>query len=755
MKKEFNITGMTCSACSARVERVVNKIEETSDVTVNLLTNSMSLNLKDETATSKVLAAVEKAGYTIAEVKKEIKKEASKEKAVDLAKTESDMLKFRLIVSIVFLIPLMYISMGGMMGAPLPEFLSGHKGASSYAFIQFLLAIPIIFVNRKYYIQGFKSLFSLAPNMDSLIAVGSSSALVYGIFAIFRINYGIANGDMDLVAAYHMDLYFEAAATILALITVGKYLESKSREKTTDAISKLLDLAPKTAVVLRNEIEKTIDASEVLVGDIVIVKNGMAVPVDGEVIEGSASFDESSITGESLPVLKNIGDKVVTSSINKGGYIKFIAKKVGEDTTFMQIIALVKEASSTKAPIAKLADKISGVFVPIVMLISLITFITWFLIAGDFEQSLSFAITVLVISCPCALGLATPVSIMVAAGKGASEKILIKSGEALETLHNVKTVILDKTGTITKGMPEVSDVISVSIPKSELLNLAYSLENQSEHPLAFAINSYAKENNASLYPITEFESIAGQGVVAKINNDTLMAGNAVMFSENNIDITNYKTEFENFAKEGKTPLLFSKNNQLIGIITVSDKVKESSKKAVELLNSLSIEVVMLTGDNNKTATAIANSVGIKNVISDVLPNEKESVVRKYQENANIVAMVGDGVNDSPALARADVGIAIGAGTDIAIESADIVLIKNDLVDVATAIKLSKATIKNIKQNLFWAFIYNIIGIPIAAGVFFTAFSLKLTPDFAALAMSFSSVFVVTNALRLRNFKGYD
>ncbi len=755
MKKEFNVTGMTCSACSSRVERVTNKIEGTSNVSVNLLTNSMSLDLEDEAALEKIIFAVEKAGFSIEEVKKEVKKEARKEEAVDKAKVESDKLKSRLITSIAFLIPLMYISMGGMMGAPLPSFLSGHKGASSYAFIQFLLALPIIFANRQYYTKGFKSLFSLAPNMDSLIAIGSSSALIYGIFAIFRINYGIANGDMDLVARYHMDLYFEAAATILALITVGKYLESKSREKTTDAISKLLDLAPKTALVLRNNKEMNIPADEVLVGDIVIVKNGMAAPVDGEVIEGSASFDEASITGESLPVLKNVGDKIVTSSINKGGYIKFVAKKVGEDTTFMQIIALVKEASSTKAPIAKLADKISGIFVPVVILISLITFAFWLITSGDFEQSLSFAITVLVISCPCALGLATPVSIMVAAGKGASEKILIKSGEALETLHNVKTVVLDKTGTITNGKPEVSDIIPINIEKSELLNLAYSLENQSEHPLAFAINSYAKENNATLYNTSEFKSVAGQGVIAKIDESTLMAGNEVMFNEFQINISNYKTQFENFAKEGKTPLLFSKNNELIGIITVSDKVKESSKKAVELLNNLGVEVVMLTGDNNKTATAIASSVGIKNIISDVLPNEKESVVRKYQENGNIVAMVGDGVNDSPALARADVGIAIGAGTDIAIESADIVLIKNDLVDVATAINLSKATIKNIKQNLFWAFIYNTIGIPIAAGVFYASFGLKLSPDFAALAMSFSSVFVVTNALRLRNFKNYN
>ncbi len=753
MKKDFNITGMTCSACSARVERVVNKISTVNDVSVNLLTNSMSLNLENNEDLEKVYAAVKKAGYGIEEVKKEAEKK-EKEMAVDIVKEESEQLKFRLIVSILFLIPLMYISMGGMMGAPLPEFLVGHKGASSYAFIQFLLAIPIIFVNRKYYIQGFKSLFSLAPNMDSLIAVGSSSALIYGIFAIFRINYGIANGDMDLVASYHMDLYFEAAATILALITVGKYLESNSRQKTTDAISKLLDLAPKTALVLRDGIEKTIPSEEVLVGDVVIVKNGMIAPVDGVIIEGSASFDQASITGESIPILKNVGDEVIASSINKGGYIKFSANKVGEDTTFMQIIALVKEASATKAPIAKLADKISGVFVPIVMLISLITFISWYLIAGDFEQSLSFAITVLVISCPCALGLATPVSIMVATGKGAQEKILIKSGEALETLHNVKTVVLDKTGTITNGTPEVSDIIPINIEKEELLNLAYSLENQSEHPLAFAITSYAKENNASLYNTENFKSIAGQGVFANIEGDELIAGNEFMFSEFKIDIQSYKNQFEDFANEGKTPLLFAKNNKLIGIITASDKIKDSSKKAVELLNNLSIEVVMLTGDNKKTATSIAKQVGITNVISDVLPQEKESIVRKFQEGDNIVAMVGDGVNDSPALARADVGIAIGAGTDIAIESADIVLIKNDLVDVASAINLSKATIKNIKQNLFWAFIYNIIGIPIAAGIFFTAFNLKLTPDFAALAMSFSSVFVVSNALRLRNFTAY-
>ncbi len=752
MKKEYNLTGMTCSACSSRVQRVVSKIEGITDVQVNLLTNSMTLNLDNNDLNEKVLLSVEKAGYGIQENIKETKKETSEKTAVNLSQIESEKLKFRLIVSLVFLVPLMYISMGGMMGAPLPEFLVGHKGASSYAFIQFLLALPIIFVNRKYYISGFKALYSLSPNMDSLIAVGSSAALIYGIFAIFRINYGIATGDMDLVASYHMDLYFEAAATILALITVGKYLESKSREKTTDAISKLIDLAPKTALVLRDDTEIIIKAEEVLLGDIVIVKNGMAVPVDGEILEGSASFDQSSITGESIPVEKTIGDTVIASSINKGGYIKFTAKKVGEDTTFNQIINLVKEASASKAPIASLADKISGIFVPIVMLISLITFIIWNILGADFEQSLSFAITVLVISCPCALGLATPVSIMVGTGKGASEKILIKSGEALETLHNVKTVVLDKTGTITNGTPEVSDIIPIDIEELELLNLAYSLENFSEHPLAFAIVSYAKLNNATLYSADNFKSIAGQGVCGFINKDEVIAGNELMFKEFNIDITKYKTEFENFSIEGKTPLLFAKNKKLIGIITVSDKIKKSSEDAIKLLNDLSVEVVMLTGDNNKTATAIASKIGIKNVISDVLPDEKEKIVRKYQENGNIVAMVGDGINDSPALARADVGIAIGAGTDIAIESADIVLIRNDLVDVATAIRLSKATINNIKQNLFWAFIYNIIGIPIAAGVFFTAFGLKLSPDFAALAMSFSSVFVVTNSLRLRKFK---
>ncbi len=753
MKREFNITGMTCSACSARVERVMNKLDGVSDVTVNLLTNSMTLTKSDALSDDDIINVIRKSGYDAALVIKDIKK--TSETVSDIAKTQSDNVAFRLVLSFCFLIPLMYVSMGSMLGAPLPHFLSGHTGAASFAFLQFLLVIPIAILNKHYFKNGFSSLFHLSPNMDSLITIGASASLIYGIFAIFRINYGIANNNFDIVATYHMDLYFEGAGTILTLITLGKFFEAKSKARTTDAITKLVDLAPKTAILLVNGIETEVKTEDIKINDIVIVKNGGSIPVDGIIIDGSAWIDQSSITGESVPVFKSENEKVIAATILTNGYLKIKAEKVGEDTTFSQIISLVKQASATKAPIAKLADKISGFFVPIVILISILTLAVWLINGNPFESSLSFAISVLVISCPCALGLATPVSVMVATGKGAQNHILIKSGEALETLHSVKTVVFDKTGTITIGKPTVNDVITFDIDEKELVSLAYTLEEKSEHPLAFAICQWAKDQEAIIKSSTAFSAIAGQGVKAIIDGDEVFAGNITMMNENNIDISKALTKIESIAKEGYTPIIFVKNRNIIGIISVGDKIKESSKHAIEILEQMGIETVMLTGDNQITARAIADKIGIKNVVSDVLPKEKQDKIKDLQNEGQVVAMVGDGVNDSVALASADVGIAIGAGVDIAIDSADIILMRSEIIDVASAIALSKACIKNIKQNLFWAFIYNLIGIPIAAGILFIPFALKLTPDFAALAMSLSSIFVVSNALRLRTFKGYE
>ncbi len=750
MKYEFKITGMTCSACSSRVEKVIEKLECTSQVSVNLLTNSMTVVIEPPCTTDLVIDSIVNAGYGASLL--DTKNQQPSDTASDLVADHTHSMRNRMFFSIIFLIPLMYISMGGMMGAPLPSFLSGHKGAASYAFIQFLLAIPIIFLNRSYFINGFKSLLHRSPNMDSLIAVGSGAALVYGVFALFRIQYGMGIGDMSLVDQYHMDLYFEASATILALITVGKYLESRSKSKTTDAITALLDLAPKQATILKDGKEETVPVESVILGDKVLVRSGMSIPVDGVIIEGSGSVDQSSITGESIPVYKQQNDTVIASTINKNGYFVFEATRVGEDTTFAQIIELVKQASASKAPIAKMADKIAGIFVPVVMTIAAITFFSWLFLGYGFEMALSSAITVLVISCPCALGLATPVSIMVGTGKGAENKILIKSGEALETLHNVSTVILDKTGTLTLGKPTVTDLHLQNIKENIFLDYVYSIEHLSEHPLSFAIVEYSKEKSATLYNVTDFNSIEGQGVTGTCEDKEIVVGNQLLFHNKKIDISNFSSTLFSLASEGKTPLLVGIDGICVGIIAVSDPLKETSYESIQALKKLNIQVVMLTGDNATTAQTIANSLHIDEVISDVLPGEKEEVVRRFQNNNSIVAMVGDGVNDSPALVRADVGIAIGAGTDIAIESADIVLIQSDLLDVVNAISLSKATITNIKQNLFWAFFYNCIGIPLAAGLLYIPFGMRLTPDFAALAMSLSSIFVVTNALRLRNFK---
>lgn len=755
MNKKFNVTGMTCSACSASVEKAVKKLEGINSVSVNLLTNSMVVHYNEEVIDeNNIIEAVTSAGYGASV----FSKNKNEIKVSDKMRVEDEIkeMKKRLIISFAFLIPLMYISMGHMMGLPLPSFLSGLENAISYGMTQFLLALVIVYVNRKYYQVGFKTLFKGSPNMDTLIAIGSSAAMVYGIFAIYRMGYGLGIQDFELVEKYHMDLYFESAAMILTLITLGKYLEKKSKGKTSEAITKLMDLAPKTATILRNNKEVIVPIEEVLKDDIVIVKPGESIPVDGVIIQGSSSIDQSAITGESIPVEKNIGDKVIAATINKNGYFKFKAEKVGDDTTLAQIISLVEDASSSKAPIAKLADKISGVFVPIVISISIISTIVWLLVGKSFEFSLSIGIAVLVISCPCALGLATPVAIMVGTGKGAENGILIKSAEALETAHKIQTVVLDKTGTITEGKPKVTEiVVNSNINKNELLKIAASIEKPSEHPLADAIVEKAKKENITLLDVDNFISITGKGIKAEINNKIYYAGNLSLMKENNIDYSKFEKVINDLAKKGKTPLCFSDDSILFGVIAVADTIKPTSKKAIEEFKNMGINIVMLTGDNKNTAEAIRKELNIDKVIAEVLPQDKEKEVRKIQESGKKVAMIGDGINDAPALARADVGIAIGAGTDIAIESADIVLMKSDLLDGVTTIKLSKAVIKNIKENLFWAFFYNAIGIPLAAGVFYNILGWKLNPMFGAFAMSLSSVCVVSNALRLKLFKVYD
>ncbi len=773
MKQKYDITGMTCSACSSRVEKSVSKLfGESGTVNVNLLTNSMQVEYDEKDfSTEDIISCVEKAGYGAFPVENtgsSSVKTAGKPKE-NTAEKEIKNMKKRLITSFVFWIPLMYISMGSMYGAPLPQFLSGHQGAISFAFIQFLLCLPIMYINKHYYEKGFSTLFHGAPNMDSLIAVGSTAAIFYGVFAIFRMSWGMGTGDMSLVAKYHMDLYFEGGATILTLITLGKYLEAKSKGRTSEAISRLLDMAPKTATVERGGKEITIPVEEVVVGDIVLVKPGMNIPVDGIVLEGITGVDQAAITGESIPLHKEPGDSVIGATINKTGFIKIQATKVGEDTTFSRIIRLVEEASASKAPIARTADKIAGIFVPVVMGIAAVTFAVWYFIIGSgFEFALSCGITVLVISCPCALGLATPVAIMVGTGKGAENGILIKSGEALEIAHNVNTVVLDKTGTITQGKPVITDILAADGDNYKFMETAAALEAKSEHPLATAIMEYAQELNLNYPQVENFTSVPGKGLVAQLNGDEYIAGNMKLMTENSVDCSingkvydengsyvsdySFEDKINTLAEEGKTPLMFAKNHKLIGVIAVADVVKPTSAKAISKLADMGIEVIMLTGDNEKTAKGIAKDLKLSKTVADVLPRDKEKVVSSLQSEGKIVAMVGDGVNDAPALVRADVGVAIGAGTDVAVESADIVLMKNDLLDVVNAIALSKAVIKNIKQNLFWAFFYNSCGIPLAAGVFYGIFGLKLTPSFGAAAMSCSSIFVVSNALRLRFFK---
>ena len=759
MKKEqFDITGMTCSACSARIEKSVSKLSGIQEVSVNLLKNSMVASYDESVLnTPEIVRAVEKAGYgAFPKVPAQDKNKPSGRAAVpevSTAQAEYKQMKQRLLLSALFTIPLFYISMGHMMGWPLPGGLLGMENAMSFAFTQFLFLVPVVFINFKYYRMGFKTLFHGSPNMDSLIAIGSGAAIVYGIYAIYKIGIGLGHGDMAMVHSFTMDLYFEAAGMILTLITFGKTLEARAKGKTSDAITKLMNLAPKTATVERDGQEIQVPIEEVCLGDTLIVKSGESVPVDGVVVEGFSAVDESALTGESIPAEKHVGDKVIGATINKSGYFKMQATKVGDDTTLAQIVRLVDEATSSKAPIAKLADKVSGIFVPIVITIALVAIVGWLLAGYGFEFALSIGISILVISCPCALGLATPTAIMVGTGKGATNGILIKSAEALETAHNVDTVVLDKTGTITQGTPAVTNILCGNgIRQKDLMQVAASLEKLSEHPLADAIVSEAEKNGLAFLPVSDYKQIPGEGIIGRINGQLCLAGNRRLMASNGISDGDLLKLGEAMAVDGKTPLFFARAGQLIGVIAVADIVKPTSSQAVKELSAMGIEVVMLTGDNAKTAEAIRHQVGVDRVVAEVFPQDKEKEIRRLQGMGKKVAMVGDGINDAPALARADVGIAIGAGTDVAIESADIVLMKSDLLDVSTAIQLSKLVIRNIKQNLFWAFIYNIIGIPIAAGLFYLSFSLKLNPMIGAFAMSFSSVFVVSNALRLRWFK---
>ena len=739
MKKDFKVTGMTCAACSSRVERVLNKMEGVTKAEVNLATEDLHVDYDDSKLnTQDIIGKIEKAGYGAYEVKEDTKiDETDKEEAINS-------LKKRFVLSLVFAVPLLYISMGHMMGAPLANIINPMDNAMNFALIQLILVIPVMIVGRKFFISGFKNLVHLSPNMDSLIAIGTSAAFLYGIYAIVK----IAGGDTH----FSMDLYFESGATILTLITLGKYLEAKTKGKTSEAIKKLMGLAPKKATIIVDGVEKVISIDEVKVGDVILVKPGEKLPVDGEIIEGTTTIDESMLTGESIPIDKNIGDNVFGASINKFGMFKYKATKVGKDTALAQIIKLVEQAQGSKAPIAKMADIISGYFVPTVITLAVISSIVWAISGKGLEFSLTIFIAVLVIACPCALGLATPTAIMVGTGKGAENGILIKSGVALEGAHKINTVVFDKTGTITEGKPKVTDIVTKGLSEDELLRYASSAEKGSEHPLGEAIVVAGIERELELFEIASFKSVPGEGIVTLINNKNILIGNNKLMKNNNINITSVENDVKLLASQGKTPMYMAIDGNLAGVIAVADTLKSNSKKAVEALHKLGIEVVMLTGDNEKTAQAIAKEVGIDKVVSDVLPGDKANEVKRLQDEGKNVAMVGDGINDAPALAMANIGIAIGSGTDVAIESADIVLMRSDILDVVGAIQLSKATIKNIKENLGWAFGYNTLGIPVAMGILYAFGGPLLNPMIAAFAMSFSSVSVLLNALRLKRFK---
>lgn len=741
--KQYNVTGMSCASCVARVEKAVNKVEGVTSCSVNLLTNSMSVD--GDVNSSDVISAVEKAGYGAS-----LKGNSSKENKTNdepLKDTETPKLKKRLFSSLIFLLLLMYISMGHMMwGFPLPSILANNHIAM--CLIQLLLTGIIMVINQKFFISGFKALIHRSPNMDTLVALGAGASFIYSVYALFAMTNAQVNNDMSLVMKYMDEFYFESAGMILTLITLGKMLESYSKGKTTNAIKGLMNLAPKKATILVDNVEKVVPIEEVKIGDIFIVKPGENIPVDGVVIEGESAVNESALTGESIPVDKTVGDNVSGATVNQSGFIKCKATKVGEDTTLSQIIKMVSDASATKAPIAKVADKVSGVFVPIVISIAVVTIIVWLLCGATFGNALVRGISVLVISCPCALGLATPVAIMVGNGVGAKNGILFKNATSLETTGKVSYVLLDKTGTITNGTPVVTDIIpSENYTQDDLLSYASSLESKSEHPLAKAVVQKAIDSNIKTLDTTDFKSLTGNGVSAKINGKTIVGGSVKHISSITNTDENIIKQADDLATKGKTPLLFVMDNQLLGIIAVADVVKSDSPKAIKELQNMGIKVVMVTGDNEKTAQAIAKESGVDEVIADVLPDGKEKVVTQYKEKG-MVAMVGDGINDAPALTRADIGIAIGAGTDVAIDSADIVLMKSKLTDVSGAIRLSRGTLRNIHENLFWAFIYNVIGIPLAAGVWIPIFGWTLSPMFGAAAMSLSSFCVVTNALRL-------
>ncbi|WP_330848513.1 heavy metal translocating P-type ATPase [Aliarcobacter butzleri] len=751
--QKFDIKGMTCSACSTAVDRNVKKLEGINEVNVNLLNNSMIVKYDENVLNNEtIIKKVQDAGYEafLVENGKKTQKNSTED---NLGKIETNELKNRLIISFIFAIPLFYISMGHMLNWYLPHLFHGYSNAITFSFTQFLLALPIVFINIKYYKVGFKTLYKGSPNMDSLIAIGTSAAMIYGVFSIYKIGYGLGNNDIDIVIQYSHDLYFESAAIVLTLITLGKFLEARAKENTSEAINKLINLTPKTALVLRNNQEIEIPVDELVLKDIVIVKPGNIVPTDGIIIFGNSSIDESMLTGESLPVSKKVGDKVIGASINKSGSFKFEVTKLGEDTVLSQIIKLIEEASSSKAPISKLADRISAIFVPTVIVISILATVTWLFLGYSFEFALSIGIAILVISCPCALGLATPTAIMVGTGKGAQNGILIKSAESLEIAHTINTVVIDKTGTITEGKTQITDIFtSEKITQDKLLQLCATIEKNSEHPLADAILKKTQEKEIELLNAIDFEALNGLGIKAKVEDRLFYIGNKKLLDSKNISLDLFYEKSEKLANEGKTPIFIADENEVLGLIAISDVVKPTSKDAILEFEKMGLEVIMLTGDNYKTANAIAKQININNVIAEVLPQDKEKEIQKLQSLGKKVAMIGDGINDAPALVRADVGIAIGAGTDVAIESANIVLVKSDLLDAVKAIQLSNAVIKNIKQNLFWAFFYNIIGIPLAAGVFYTVLGWKLSPMFAGAAMSLSSVTVVLNALRLKLFE---
>ena len=749
MKQKFDIKGMTCSACQNAVNKAVSKVDSVSDITVSLMTNSMTVSY-DENIVSDldIINAVKNAGYE-ANLQNSSKKEELKN---DVWDEQLKSMKFRLMISLPLSIILMYVAMGHMVNLPLPKFLTGTEGAINFAFTQFLISLPVVIVNSAYYTRGFLALIKKTPNMDSLIAISSSASLIYGIFAIYRMSYSLGVGDINTLHHYHHNLYFESAVMILALITLGKYFETKSKRKTNEAISSLINLRPQIAHIIKdgNIFDITID--DVAINDILLVKSGESIPVDGVITLGNASIDESAITGESIPVEKTIGDKVIGATINKTDAFEFKATDIGSDTVLSKIIELVKDASATKAPIESLADKISGVFVPIVILLSIITFCFWFFIGKSFEFALNLAISVLVISCPCALGLATPVAIMVGSGKGAQNGLLFKSAESLELMQKLDMMVFDKTGTLTQGLPTVTDIILTDdYSEKYFWSLATSIEKNSQQPLALAIVEYGLQF-AENKKVENFKEVSGRGVKGDIDNNFVIAGNIQFMKENNVDIIFFEEKAIPLQEQGKTPVFFAINSNPVAIIAISDIVKNTSKTAIDGLHSLGIKTVMLTGDNKRTAKYISDKLGIDEFYSEVMPHQKDEIISILQSKGNKVGMVGDGINDSPALARADIGIAVGAGTDIAIESADVVLMKSDLQDVVTAVRLSKKTLKNIKENLFWAFFYNILCIPIAMGFLYPTFGISLDPMIGSFAMGFSSIFVVSNALRLRKFK---